>query len=165
MTTPFKSSPNSDTETSGNLENTPGSTESPDCSAADKEPSAMNCNKSNDTIVRDMEKTSKQKDDLPKPTAVVKEIKSNADGKKSEMKSETDSKTKTKSEPAKEDKVESSEETVLKSDNQQAEKTPALKKSHSQADKPNQKQSNQRSQGKQSQPQATKPAGLRFSKL
>ncbi|XP_046850816.1 eukaryotic translation initiation factor 4 gamma 1-like isoform X1 [Xenia sp. Carnegie-2017] len=158
MSTPFKSSTNSVTETSGNLENTPGSTESPDCSAADKEPSAMNCDKSNGTIVRDMEKTSKQKDDLPKPTAVVKEIKSNADGKKSEMKSETYSKTKTKSEPAKEDKVESSEETVLKSDNQQADKTPALKKSHSQADKPNQKQSNQRSQGKQSQPQATKPA-------
>ncbi|XP_046850821.1 eukaryotic translation initiation factor 4 gamma 3-like isoform X2 [Xenia sp. Carnegie-2017] len=158
MITPDKSSTSSDTETLGNLENTPYSTESPVCAAADKEPSAMNCDKSNDTIVRDMEKTSKQKDDLPKPTAVVKEIRSNADGKKSEMKSETDSKTKTKSEPAKEDKVERREETMLKSDNQQAEKTPALKKSHSQADKPNQKQNNQRSQGKQSQPQATKPA-------
>ena len=76
-------STNSDTETSGNLENTPDSTVTPHFSATD------NSDKSNDTIVRNMEKMSKQKDDLPKPMAVVGEIKMNVDGKKSELKSET----------------------------------------------------------------------------
>ena len=83
MITPFKSSTNSDTDTSGNLENTPDSTVTPHFSATD------NSDKSNDTIVRDMEKMSKQKDDLPKPMTVAEEIKMNVDRKKSELKSET----------------------------------------------------------------------------